>query len=58
MTLKDSKEEKSFKMKTFEFLQYNIARIFDRNSSNAMFCSELDFIGKILSLNLCHCYLK
>ena len=53
MTLKDSKEEKSFKMKTFEILHYNIARIFDRNSGNAMFCSVYDFIGKILSLNLC-----
>ena len=32
VTLKDSKEEKSLKLKTFKTLQYNIIRIFDINS--------------------------
>ena len=45
-------------LKTFKTLQYNITCIFNINSGNGTFYSIHYFISKILSLNLCHCYLK
>ena len=36
------------KLKTFKTLLFNITRIFDRNSTNKMFCSMHDFISKTL----------
>ena len=56
--IQNEKNQKSLKSKTFKILQYNIARIFNIYSSNRMFGSIHNFIGKTLSLNLCHCYLK
>ena len=40
------------KLETFKTLQYNIARIFDINSGNRMFCSIHDFISKALKVRI------
>ena len=45
MKLKEQKEEKSLKLKTFRTLQYYVTCILDRNSCNGMFSSMHDFIS-------------
>ena len=48
--LKDLKEEKTLKLKTFKALQYNTTCSLGINGSNRMFSN--DFLSKTLSLNL------